>query len=110
MIIHNNQLGIIDFNRFDYEDSYREFIPMCVFSREVSIDFCKGQLKGYFKTGIPEDFWPRVKLYLAYTALYSVLWAESFSLNEVNQMIQRKKVIFADFNHFSLTEPKWFTE
>ena len=91
MIINNNNIYIIDFNRFNYEDIYKDFIPMCVFSREESIEFAKGQLKGYFEGYIPADFWKRLKLFLAYLSLYSILWAENFSNKEVEAMIKRKK-------------------
>lgn len=108
MIVNGDKIFIIDFNRFDYEDIYREFVPMCVFTREDSREFAIGQIQGYFNRNVPEDFWKRVKLYLAYTSLYSVLWAEPYSNEEVEGMIERKNMIYDDFNFFILEEPKWY--
>lgn len=107
MIINNNNIYIIDFNRFNYEDIYKDFIPMCVFSREESIEFAKGQLKGYFEGCIPADFWKRLKLFLAYLSLYSILWAENFSNKEVEAMIKRKKMVYNDFRESSFDSPCW---
>lgn len=107
MIINNNNIYIIDFNRFNYEDIYKDFIPMCVFSREESIEFAKGQLKGYFEGYIPADFWKRLKLFLAYLSLYSILWAENFSNKEVEAMIKRKKMVYNDFRESSFDSPCW---
>ncbi|MCQ2969841.1 MAG: aminoglycoside phosphotransferase family protein [Clostridium sp.] len=107
MIINNKKIYIIDFNRFNYEDIYKDFIPMCVFTREESIEFAKGQLKGYFEDYIPTDFWQRLKLFLAYLSLYSILWAESFSSQEVEAMIKRKKMVYNDFTKSSLDSPCW---
>ena len=107
MIINNNNIYIIDFNRFNYEDIYKDFIPMCVFSREESIEFAKGQLKGYFEGHIPADFWKRLKLFLAYLSLYSILWAENFSNKEVEAMIKRKKMVYDDFRESSFDSPCW---
>ncbi len=108
MIVNGDNIFIIDFNRFDYEDIYREFVPMCVFTREDSREFDIGQIQGYFNGQISEDFWQRVKLYLAYTSLYSVLWAEPYSKEDVESMIKRKNMIYDDFEFFTLKEPKWY--
>ena len=107
MIINNNNIYIIDFNRFNYEDIYKDFIPMCAFTRGESIEFAKGQLKGYFEEYIPVDFWQRLKLYLAYSSLYSILWAENCSNEEVEAMIKRKKIVYNDFTKSSFDSPCW---
>jgi len=108
MVINNKKIGIIDFNRFDYEDRYREFAPMFVFSREYSLDFINGQLDGYFDNNISDDFWKRIKVYLAYVSLYSVLWAEAFGQEEIAGMIRRKQMIYNDFDYFKLEKPLWY--
>ena len=107
MIINNNNIYIIDFNRFNYEDIYKDFIPMCAFTRGESIEFAKGQLKGYFEEYIPVDFWQRLKLYLAYSSLYSILWAANCSNEEVEAMIKRKKMVYNDFTKSSFDSPCW---
>ena len=86
---------------------YKDFIPMCAFTRGESIEFAKGQLKGYFEEYIPVDFWQRLKLYLAYSSLYSILWAENCSNEEVEAMIKRKKMVYNDFTKSSFDSPCW---
>lgn len=107
MIINNERIYIIDFNRFNYEDIYKDFIPMCVFTRDESIEFAKGQLKGYFNDNIPVEFWRRIKLFLAYSSFYSILWAEGISKEEVTAMIRRKNMVYSDFIESPLESPKW---
>ena len=89
------------------EFGYKDFIPMCAFTRGESIEFAKGQLKGYFEEYIPVEFWQRLKLYLAYSSLYSILWAENCSNEEVEAMIKRKKMVYNDFTKSSFDSPCW---
>lgn len=108
MIIDDNQqLGIIDFNRFDYEDAVKEFTSVLTFSRTASIPFTRGTLNGYYQDGIPKIFWKKVKVYLAYTAMYSVLWAEPYGESEVNFMKARKEELYHEYDFFRKEKPDW---
>ena len=78
-----------------------------LYLNEESVEFAKGQLKGYFEEYIPVDFWQRLKLYLAYSSLYSILWAANCSNEEVEAMIKRKKMVYNDFTKSSFDSPCW---
>lgn len=55
IITPSNELGIIDFNRFDYGDPWEEFnrITWCA---EVSPEFASGYINGYFNNEVPDLF------------------------------------------------------
>ena len=111
MIIDENlNMGVIDFNRFDYEDYIKEFVSVLTFSKDASIPFTRGQLKGYFQDGIPEMFWKKVKVYLAYNAMYSVLWAETYGEAEINYMLSRKSILYFEYDRFQKDRPDWAKE
>lgn len=106
----DSTLGVIDFNRWDYGDTFEEFYKMMLFSREVSIPFAIGQMDGYFENKVPDNFFKILALYLADVILFSIVWAMPFGTDEVNGMIKRAKMILADFDNFKITTPKWFKE
>ncbi len=101
------KLGVIDFNRWDYGDPFEDFYKMEMFSRELSVPFCRGQLDGYFPGGIPEEFFPLLTLYLASVVLYSAVWAQPFGEEEVKYMKKKAEEVMADFQNFESTLPLW---
>ncbi len=100
-------LGVIDFNRFDYEDTIKEFVSVLTFSKNASIPFTRGQLNGYYQDGIPKMFWKKIKIYLAYNAMYSVLWAEPYGEEEINYMLSRKQILYFEYDLFKKEKPDW---
>lgn len=108
MIIDESQnIGIIDFNRFDYEDAIKDFTSVLTFSKTASIPFTRGTLNGYYPDGIPKLFWKKVKIYLAYNAMYSILWAEPYGESEVNFMLARKEELYHEYDYFQKEKPDW---
>lgn len=111
MILTNeNELGIIDFNRWNYGDPFEEFYKMTIFSRELSIPFACGQINGYFDKKIPEDFFNTLALYLADVILFSIVWAIPYGEDEVKGMIRRAEMVLDDYDNFNMIIPKWFLE
>lgn len=105
MVIEDNKLGIIDFNRSDFGDPYEEFYKMILFSREISIPFVKGQINGYFDNTIPNDFFDILSLYVADTILFSIVWAIPFGIKDVEGMMKRAELILSDYDNFKTTIP-----
>ena len=108
IITSDNTLGIIDFNRWDFGDPYEDFYKMMLFSRELSIPFAIGQIHGYFKNRVPNDFFEILALYIADVILFSVVWAIPFGENEIKEMLKRAEMIFSDYEYFNSAVPKWF--
>jgi aminoglycoside phosphotransferase (APT) family kinase protein len=109
IITSKNELGLIDFNRWDYGDPFEEFYKMMIFSRELSIPFARGQIKGYFNNSISDNFFDILALYLADVILFSIVWAIPYGEDEVRGMIKRAEMILTDYDNFTRTVPKWFT-
>jgi serine/threonine-protein kinase len=103
----DHEIGVIDFNRWDYGDPWEEFYKAAYFSREVSIPFTRGQIEGYFDGPPPELFYRLLALYLADIILFSAVWATQFGDKEVQGMKDRAQVILADYDNFTRFVPGW---
>jgi aminoglycoside phosphotransferase (APT) family kinase protein len=101
----DNQLGVIDFNRWDCGDRYEDFYKVQFFNVEISVPFSVGQIDGYFDCQPPTEFWEVVAVYVAFAALYSIIWAEEFGEDEINGMKMRCLKSFADYDHFKTVIP-----
>ena len=108
IITPDNTLGVIDFNRWDYGDTFEEFYKMILFSRELSIPFATGQINGYFENEVPKNFFDTLALYVADVILFSIVWAIPFGSDDVVGMIKRAEMILDDYDNFNSTIPKWF--
>lgn len=106
----DGSIGVIDFNRWEVGDPYEEFYKLESFGIEVSIPYCIGQIEAYFKDKIPEEFWIANAVYVAQASLFSIKWAEKFGQEEIDGMVRRARVSFANFEDFRRYIPKWYTK
>ncbi|MGD8192205.1 aminoglycoside phosphotransferase family protein [Brevibacillus ginsengisoli] len=103
--------GMIDVNRFDWGDPLHDFYKLALFSREVSVPFCLGQLNGYFgEEGIPENFWRLYSVYVAMSIFSAVVWSYRFTPELVDEMLGRVKQILEDHQYFEEVIPRWYCE
>lgn len=101
--------GVIDFNRYDWGDPIHEFLKIGIFSREVSIPFSIGQIRGYFNNNEPgEDFWRLYSLYLAMCVFSTVVWTLNTIPNDMNEMLDKVYTFLEDHDYFSRIKPKWY--
>jgi aminoglycoside phosphotransferase (APT) family kinase protein len=110
LIIQNNRLaGIIDFNRFDWGDPIHEFLKLGIFSRNVSIPFSIGQIKGYFDQEEPgEEFWTLYSVYLAMCVFSTVIWTLKHTPENLEGMMEKVNLFLEDHEYFSRMSPKWY--
>lgn len=101
-------VGVIDFNRWEYGDRYEEFHKIQLFDVEISVPFSIGQIHGYFNGEPSLEFWNSVAIYVAYTSLNSIVWAEKFGEEDVEGMKKRCIDAFNDYNNFKRVIPKWY--
>ena len=104
----DGKIGVIDFNRWEVGDPWEEFYKLQSFGREVSVPYCVGEIDAYFDGEPPEDFWCALAVYVAWSSLYSIKWAEQFGPAEVEGMMRRCQAAFADFDEFRRVIPKWY--
>jgi aminoglycoside phosphotransferase (APT) family kinase protein len=108
IIIHSNKYaGTIDFNRCDYGDPWHEFVKMYMYSSELSIPFCHGQLNGYFGKALSNDFLTVSSVYLAATIISTLVWTKRIIPHEMNQSKKRIRRILEEFNNFKSNKPTW---
>lgn len=100
--------GVIDFDRFDWGDPYFDFVKVGLFSSEVSVPFCKGQLNGYFGEAIPEDFWRIYSIYMAMTIYSAVVWTVKSTPHQLDEMMARVYRILAEHEYFEKVTPSWY--
>lgn len=101
-------IGVIDFNRWGIGDPYEEFYKIQSFDVEVSIPFSVGQINGYFDNNPPKEFWDILAIYVAYSSLTSITWAESFGKDEIEAMQRRALNAFKDYEYFENKIPNWY--
>lgn len=110
IIVNNKKFaGIIDFDRYDWGDPIHEFLKVGIFSREVSIPFSIGQIRGYFNNNDPEeDFWRLYSLYLAMCVFSTVIWTLKTKPNMINEMLNKVYIYLEDHDYFDRLKPKWY--
>lgn len=104
----NGEIGVIDFNRWEVGDPYEEFYKLESFGIEVSVPYSVGQIDAYFDGEIPMDFWGALAVYCAWSALYSIKWAERFGQKDVDGMVERCHRAFENYDKFNSVVPKWY--
>ena len=110
LIIKNGYLaGIIDFGRYDYGDPIHEFLKVGMFTRNISIPFSIGQMKGYFNGEDPsEEFWSLYALYLAMSIFSSIVWTLKVAKDDLDNMLEKINIILKDHDYFNKIQPGWY--
>ncbi|MEH6851025.1 aminoglycoside phosphotransferase family protein, partial [Bacillus pseudomycoides] len=103
IIVDNNRYaGVIDFNNFDWGDPIHDFVKVSLFQRNESIPFSIGQIQGYFKHNVPEDFWMLYSIYAGMVIFSSVVWSLRFAPHQLDEMIGRLHNILEDHKGFEM--------
>jgi aminoglycoside phosphotransferase (APT) family kinase protein len=100
---------IIDFDRFDWKAPIEDFYKLAVFSRNISIPFCNGQIDGYTDNNPSSEFWQKYCLYIAMTSFLSLLWGK---MRSEEMYMHRKRlcdILIQDHNCFQDMIPKWYS-
>lgn len=107
LINEDRELGIIDFNRFDYGDPWEEFnrIVWCV---RTSKSFASGYINGYFNNQVPDLFFRLMALYIATNQLASLPWAKQFNQKEVDDMLELCESVTEWYDGFKRYVPEWY--
>lgn len=107
MILRDEKVYIIDFNRYDYGDPYEEFDRMTMNS-SFSPQFSKGLLHGYFKGVPPMEFWWLLKLYAVTNAVGSIPWAQKYSPDSMDFIFKMINNTLDDYEDTSTPIPNWY--
>jgi serine/threonine-protein kinase len=102
-----NELGIIDFNRWDYGDPWEEFNRID-FTAELSPIFATGQVDGYFKQEPPIEFFKLLALYISTNTLNALPWALSYSDRDVATMKRKAAAVLEWYEDMERIIPNWY--
>ena len=107
MLIHNNEMVVIDFDKISYADPYDEFKPYCwnVIRSEY---FETGLINGYFNNHIPDNFFKILKFYTIESLISHLPWAMTFGDEEVKTAYQIYDEVMKWYNNFELEIPTWY--
>lgn len=109
MMIENNKIVIIDFDRYDFGDPWEEFNRI-VWCAQASPIFASGIINGYFNNEVPFEFWKLLALYIGSNMLSSITWAIPYGDSEVNKMINLGKDVLSWYNNMKNPLPNWFVK
>lgn len=104
-----NELSIIDFNRWGYGDPWEEFNRID-FTAEMSPLFATGQLNAYFKGRPPVGFLKLLLLYISVNALNALPWALNYSDKEVVTMKKKAATVLDWYDDMKAIMPSWYNE
>ncbi len=107
MIDRDGKLVVIDFDRDDFGDPWEEFNRI-VWCAQAAPAFARGMVDGYFTSGIPDEFWRLLALYIASNTLSSLPWAVSYSREEVDVMLRQGGDILCWYDGMKNTVPTWY--
>lgn len=107
MIDSKGKLQIIDFDRDDFGDPWKEF-DRIVWSAEKSPFFASGMINGYFDGNVPIDFWRLLALYISNNTISSIPWAIPFGQNEIDTMINQAKKVLEWYDNMQNPMPTWY--
>lgn len=107
MMMEQDKLVIIDFDRYDFGDPWEEFnrITFCAQAAPV---FACGIVDGYFDGAVPMEFWRLMALYICSDTLGAFAWAASFGARELQTMQNRASNVLRWYDNMRNPVPTWY--
>lgn len=109
LMIENGNIGVIDFDRYDFGDPWEEFNRI-VWSATISSHFATGQLNGYFGGRPPIEFFKLLAFYIASNTLSSIYWAIPFGQREIDTMMKQSQDVLQWFNDMQNPVHTWYLQ
>ena len=107
MLINNDEIVVIDFDKMNMADPYDEFKP---YNWNVvrSEYFETGLINGYFCDNIPDDFFRILKFYTIEGIISHLPWALTFGEEEVKTALMMYQEALKWYDDFKLEIPTWY--
>ena len=109
MMIENEAILLLDFDRFDFGDPWEEFNRI-VWCAQSSFEFAAGMVDGYFDFSPPAKFWACLAFYIGSNLLSSVYWAMDFGQSELDVMMRQVQDVLSWYSHFRSIVPDWYVK
>ena len=107
MMMKEDELYIIDFDRFDFGDPWEEFNRI-VWCAQSAPYFATGMVDGYFNKNVSMEFWKLLALYIGSNTLSSIYWAISFGQSDLDVMLNQAKDVLNWYDNMEKVVPKWY--
>ena len=107
MLIHENHIVVLDFDKMNYADPFDEFKPY-YWNVCISKYFETGLINGYFENKIPEDFFKILKFYTIEVLISHLPWAMTFGEKEVKIAFEMYDNVNEWYEDFNLEVPNWY--
>ncbi len=107
MMIENDKIVIIDFDRYDFGDPWEEFNRI-VWCAQAAPIFASGMVNGYFDGEVPIEFWKLLALYISSNMLGSISWSVPFGDKEIHIMLKQAEDVLAWYHNMQEVIPTWY--
>ena len=108
LLTPDQELAVIDFNRLDFGDPWEEFNRI-IWTASQSVSFAKGQINGYFREGVPEDFFKLLAVYIGVNLIGSIPWAIPYGDEELQTILKLCDEVMEWYDNFDLSIPTWYS-
>jgi len=111
IMVHSKKLeAVLDFDRYEWGDPIHDFHKIALFTRNISVPFAVGQIKGYFKGNPPAHFWTLYTTYVAMVFVSDIVWSIKNTPNHIDKMVQRLNTVLDDHQNFTNHIPIWYKD
>ncbi len=107
MMIENDKICIIDFDRYDFGDPWEEFNRI-IWCAQAAPIFASGMVNGYFENQVPTEFWKLLALYISSNMLSSVPWAVPFGDGEIQTVLNQARDVLEWYDNMKNVVPSWY--
>lgn len=107
MMLENEKLVIIDFDRYDFGDPWEEFNRI-VWCAQKAPSFAVGMVDGYFDDVVPPEFWKLLALYIGSNTLSSISWAVPYGEGEIQTMLKQATDVLEWYDNMKNPVPNWY--
>ena len=107
LIVRDAKVWVIDWHMVDFDgvgDPWYEF-------NRLNLEhpaFAQGQIDGYFQNQVPEEFWRLFALYVATSAITSIVWAKYRAPEALDWVMARNRDVVKMFDRMQNPVPLWY--
>ena len=109
LIIRGEDLFVIDWQTVDFEGVADPWVDFKSIGVEHTA-FAVGQIDGYFDSRVPEAFWRMLALYLATSAITSIVWAKYVAPDCLESIMELNRNVVKWYDKMEQVIPTWYRE
>lgn len=109
LIIQGEELFVIDWQTVDFEGVADPWVDFKSIGVEHTA-FAVGQIDGYFDSQVPEAFWRMLALYLATSAITSIVWAKYVAPDCLDSIMELNQNVVKWYDKMKQVIPTWYRE